>query len=51
MRRDVERRDFIRLSLGGVILAALGPYLKAGKAFAAEAINKLTLTTPSGSKN
>lgn len=40
----MERRDFIRLSLGGIILAALGPYLKAGKAFAAETINKLTLT-------
>lgn len=40
----MKRRDFMKLSLGGMMLAALSPYLKAGEAFAAEAVNKLALT-------
>jgi len=40
----MERRDFIKFSLGGIILAAISPYLKAGKAFAAEAVEKLSKT-------
>lgn len=40
----MERRDFMKLSLGGILLAAVLPYIKAGKAFAAEAVSKLSLS-------
>lgn len=40
----MKRRDFLKFSLGGAVLAALSPYVKAGKAYAAEAIEKLTLS-------
>ena len=40
----MERRDFIKLALGGFGLMALSPLLKASKAFAASAIEKLTKT-------
>lgn len=40
----MQRRDFLKFSLGGIVLAALSPYLKAGRVFAAETIEKLTLS-------
>ncbi len=40
----MERRYFIKISIGGIVLAALSPYLKVGKAFAADVVNKLTLS-------
>ncbi len=40
----MQRRDFIKLSLGGLALAALAPYVRAGKAFAAEAVAKRNLS-------
>ena len=40
----MERRNFMRLALGGLGLAALSPMLKAGKAFAATTIETLSKT-------
>ena len=40
----MERRDFIKLSLGGFLLAAVSPYMKASTAFAADTVSKLTLS-------
>lgn len=41
----MDRREFMKFSLGGLALAALSPYLKAGKVFAAEAVSKLSLSS------
>ena len=38
----MERREFMKLVLGGLGLVALSPILKTGKAFAAATIEKLT---------
>lgn len=40
----MERRDFMKLTLGGLGLVALAPMLKVGKAFAAATVEKLTKT-------
>jgi peptide-methionine (R)-S-oxide reductase len=40
----MQRRQFIAFSLAGLSVVALAPYLKTAKAFAADAIEKLTLT-------
>ena len=42
--RMLERRDFMKLALGGLAIAALSPLFRAGKAFAAETVENLTKT-------
>jgi peptide-methionine (R)-S-oxide reductase len=40
----MKRREFIRFSLSGILLAAFAPYFKAGKALASARIDKLILS-------
>src|SRR5277367_3349271 len=40
----MQRRDFIKFALSGLGVAAIAPYLKASKTFAAEVVEKLTLS-------
>lgn len=40
----MQRREFIKLLFGGLGIAALSPWLEAGKAWGAEAVTKLSKT-------
>ena len=40
----MQRRDFMKLTLSGIVLAALSPLLKTSKAFAQATLEKLSKT-------
>ena len=44
METLIERRQFLKLMLGGISLAAISPYLKFGEAFGAENIKQLNIS-------